>query len=115
MGAANGDAAVVNGNRRTAVQVIHVVFRVFLTVELAGAFPPEIMIASDDDLMSRQGPDFIEVFLGFCQMHGPRRIAGNEDRIVFADSLVPIVLNALPMVNPAGTEHIHRLAWRIAG
>ena len=110
--AANGDAPFVEGDCR-AVEVLHVVFGVH-AVELAGAFPPEVVVAADDELPSRQGPDFVQVFLGVLEVHGPRRVAGDEYRVVGGDAAVPVFLDAAPVVFPAGAEYFHRLFRRMA-
>ena len=51
VGAADGDAPFVKGDCR-AVEVLHVVFSIH-AVELASAFPPEVVVAADDELPSR--------------------------------------------------------------
>ena len=112
MSAADGDFLVAQDSCR-AVEVLYLIFGVH-AVQLTGTFPPVVMVAADHDFPARQGPDLIQVFLGILQVHGPRRIAGDEDDVIVTDTALPVGGDALPMVLPAAAEDFHRLFRGIA-
>ena len=83
-------------------------------VQLAGTFPPVIVVAADYDFFTRQGPYLVQVFLGLLEVHSPRRVAGDEDDVVVTDAALPVGGDALPMVLPAAAEDFHGLFGGIA-
>ena len=103
---ADGKFFIICRHDRT-VEVVHIVF-IIHAVQFTGAFPPVIVIAADNYLFAGEGPDFIQIFLSILQMHGPGRIARNENRVCGGDTGDPILPYSLPVVFPARPEDIHR-------
>ena len=112
VGAADGDVLVAQDGCR-AVEVLHIILGVH-PVQLAGTFPPVIVVAADYDFFTRQGPYLVQVFLGLLEVHSPRRVAGDEDDVVVTDAALPVGGDALPMVLPAAAEDFHGLFGGIA-